>query len=146
MSVWKPTPHTQHHKLNLQVALLTVANGSSTVTILTQTTIQLAQAYCKTPTSAGFHSGATTVTSGVHCAKKNPTDTPNNYKGNQLMKTTTNQATKISNINWIYNGIIITYRKSVNSRRMFFYNIDGIEHRALSLELAIEEINKGTNQ
>ena len=88
MSVWKPTPHTQHHKLNLQVALLTVANGSSTVTILTQTTIQLAQAYCKTPTSAGFHSGATTVTSGVHCAKKNPTDTPNNYKGNQPMKTT----------------------------------------------------------
>lgn len=62
------------------------------------------------------------------------------------MNNTTNQPTEISNINWIYNGIIITYRKSVNSRRMFFYTIDGTEQRSLSLELAIEEINKGTNQ
>ena len=29
---------------------------------------------------------------------------------------------------------------------MFFYTIDGTEQRSLSLELAIEEINKGTNQ
>jgi hypothetical protein len=62
------------------------------------------------------------------------------------MNTTTNQATVISKTVWNYNGITITHRKSVNSRTMFFYNIDGIEHRALSLELAIEEINKGTNQ
>lgn len=62
------------------------------------------------------------------------------------MNTTPHQATAISKNKWEYKDIAIIYRKSVNSRTMFFYNIDGIEHRALSLELAIEEINKGTNQ
>jgi len=32
--------------------------------------------------------------SGVHFAKKNPTDTPNHYKGNQPMNTTHNPSAK----------------------------------------------------
>lgn len=100
-----------------------VANGSSTVTTLTQTTTQLAQAYCKTPTSADCHSGAITVTSGVHCAKKNPTDTPNNYKGNQIMNTNINKPVKTFCGGYKYNGYDI-----MRDGRKFFVLTDRSEN------------------
>ena len=53
----------------------------------------------------------------------------------------TTTPTRTAKATWDYKGVAITYRKKCNSHYMFFFDIDGEEHRALSLELAVDEID-----